>query len=135
MLSAVDEIHRTLGGDVPDSAPPPAAPMRALEPPAPAPAPRRPPPPEPKIPEHRVQYQKDDNGRLASVELRCELPGVGSMDDIEVDVSERHLRLRTLAPAYVVNVGPFPDLVEATAARAKFSKKRHELTLSVPAKA
>lgn len=93
---------------------------------------------EPKIqmviPEHRVQYQKDESGRLQQVELRCQLPGVESMNAIEVDVSENHLRLRTSSPAYVVNVGPFPAFVDASAAKAKFSKKRQELTLTVPSK-
>jgi len=89
--------------------------------------------PAPIIPEHRVQYRKDPSGNLEAVELRCELPGVKSMADLEVDVASNHLRVRALAPPYVVNVGPFPNLVDASAARAKFSRKREELSLTVPA--
>mmetsp|Transcript_102140 Transcript_102140/g.264132 ORF Transcript_102140/g.264132 Transcript_102140/m.264132 type:complete len:360 (-) Transcript_102140:191-1270(-) len=133
-LETVDEIHKQLndlsGPDGVEMAPP----MPVAEP---AHAPRRPAEPakpEPKIPVHRVQYSKDESGRLQSVELKCELPGVEAMDAIELDISDKYLRLRTEGPAYVVNVGPFPNLVDAAAARAKFSKKRQELTLTVPAK-
>mmetsp|Transcript_25931 Transcript_25931/g.68554 ORF Transcript_25931/g.68554 Transcript_25931/m.68554 type:complete len:360 (-) Transcript_25931:56-1135(-) len=130
-LTVVDDIHKTLndlsGPDGPEASPP--------MPPAPAPKrPAEPARPEPKIPVHRVQYGKDEGGRLQTVELKCELPGVESMDAIVLDVSDRHLRLRTEAPAFVVSVGPFPCLVDAASARAKFSKKRQELTLTVQAK-
>lgn len=131
-LECVDDIHRQLnditGPDGADAAPPmPTAKRTPARPAEPA-------NPEPKIPEHRVSYAKDESGKLQSVELRVELPGVESMAAIELDVSEKHLRLRTEEPAFVVNVGPFPNLVDASAAKAKFSKKRQELTLSVPAK-
>mmetsp|Transcript_112313 Transcript_112313/g.322882 ORF Transcript_112313/g.322882 Transcript_112313/m.322882 type:complete len:368 (-) Transcript_112313:81-1184(-) len=133
MLEAVDKIHRQLN-DLPDSEPPPVAKEQPPAVPSKPAAKKAEAAPEAKIPEHRVQYQKDANGRLQSVELRCELPGVAAFADIELDVSDKYLRLRTLSPAYVVNVGPFPSLVDAPAARAKFSKKRQELMLSVPAK-
>mmetsp|Transcript_86699 Transcript_86699/g.220855 ORF Transcript_86699/g.220855 Transcript_86699/m.220855 type:complete len:359 (-) Transcript_86699:42-1118(-) len=136
MLGAVNDIHKTLtGNDTPDTEAPPISAPRPAAPSKPAKQPEEEPAkPEPAIPEHRVQYQKDESGRLLQVELKCELPGIESMDAIEVDVSEKYLRLRTNSPAYVVNVGPFPNLVDAPAARAKFSKKRQELTLTVPAK-
>lgn len=128
-LEAIDQLHGGLLGDEGEGDKPAE------------PEPRKPekkkikakPTPEAAIAEHRVGYQKDDAGKIISVELRAELPGVESMASIELDVSERHLRLRTQAPAFVVSVGPFPVLVDATAARAKFSKKRQELTISVPA--
>lgn len=129
-LDAVDQLHSGLLGDEwedkPDDKPEPPKPEKKKI--------KAKPMPEAAIAEHRVQYQKDDKGRVVSVELRAELPGVESMAAIELDVSERSLRLRTQAPAFVVNAGPFPVLVDASAARAKFSKKRQELTLSVPAK-
>jgi len=134
-LTVVDDIHKTLndlsGPDGTEAAPP----MPSAK--SPAPAPKRaaePAKPEPKIPVHRVQYAKDDSGRLQSVELKCELPGVEAMDAIALDISDRHLRLRTEEPAFVVNVGPFPCLVDPSTARAKFSKKRQELSLTVQAK-
>lgn len=136
VMNVVDTIHKQLNSDEPDLvAPPmPSRPAESKREDAPVRAPpRTKSAPEPKIPEHRVQYEKDESGRLQSVQLRCELPGVNGMADIELDVSERYLRLRTLTPAYVVNVGPFPALVEGGAARAKFSKKKQELTLTVPA--
>jgi len=37
-------------------------------------------------------------------------------------------------PRYAVNAGPFPVLIEPGMARAKYSKKREELSISVPAK-
>jgi len=130
-LEAVDQLHSGLvadewEGDKPDEKPEPPKPEKKKI--------KSKPIPEAAIAEHRVQYQKDDTGRIVSVELRAELPGVESMAAIELDVSERNLRLRTQAPAFVVNAGPFPVLVDASGARAKFSKKKQELTLSVPAK-
>merc|ERR1719160_2488606 len=129
-LECVDTLHSGLmGNDWPDE--------KAPEPEPPKPEKKKvksKPTPEASIAEHRVQYQKDDAGRITSVELRAELPGVQSMASIELDVSERHLRLRTQVPAFVVNVGSFPVLVDAAAARAKFSKKRQELTISIAAK-
>lgn len=92
--------------------------------------------PEVTIPQYRLQYHRDEDGRYLSVELKCQLPGVADMSAITLDVSEKHLRLSTSAPAplYVVNAGPFPVLIEAEAARAKYSKKREELSVTVPAK-
>lgn len=89
-----------------------------------------------KIAEHRLQYQKDAEGRYIGVELRVELPGVADMSSIMLDISEKYLRLTTCAPGpkYAVNAGPFPVLIEASQARAKYSKKRAELSVSVPAK-
>lgn len=94
----------------------------------------KPPKPEVQIPEHRLQYQKDENGKFLAVELRCTLPGVEEMGAIDLDVSEQHLRLSTRSPAplYAVNAGPFPVPINPGAARAKFSKKRQELHVTVP---
>lgn len=94
--------------------------------------------PEVTIPDYRLRYSKDeDSGRFTGVTLQCTLPGVTSMSAIALDVSEKHMRLTTSAPAprYAVNAGPFPVLLDPGAARAKFSKKRGELTVEVPAAA
>jgi hypothetical protein len=129
-LECVDQLHNGLmGNDLPDDKAPESEPPKPEKKKVKAKS-----TPEASIAQHRVQYQKDDAGRITSVELRAELPGVEGMAGIELDVSERHLRLSTKAPAFVVNVGPFPVLVDATASRAKFSKKRQELTISIPAK-
>lgn len=128
-LEAVDQLHGALTGDggYPEkkSTKPKPAPKKKI---------KEPDMPSAKIPEHRVQYVKNDKGQVDEVSLWCELPGVESMDKIDLDVSERYLRLRTTSPAYVVNAGPFPVLVNASAARAKFSKKKQELKVTVPAK-
>mmetsp|Transcript_64400 Transcript_64400/g.151298 ORF Transcript_64400/g.151298 Transcript_64400/m.151298 type:complete len:353 (+) Transcript_64400:58-1116(+) len=89
------------------------------------------------LPNHRLQYQKDDEGRYTAMELICELPGVSDMSCIVLDIAEKHLRLNTIdpAPKYAVNAGPFPVLIEPAGAKAKFSRKRRELSVSVPAKA
>lgn len=113
--------------------------VAAAEAPAVAPARQAKPAPaeEPvKIPEHRLQYQKDADGRYTSVELRCELPGVPDMAHIALDVSEKFVRLTTAAPGprFAVNAGPFPVLIDPSGARAKYSKRRSELTVTVPAK-
>jgi len=131
-LKKVDELHSTLFGSKPE------------EPPAQDPEPEKPvrrapePPKEPEvtIPMYRLQYEKDAAGKYVSVELKCTLPGVADMSSINLDISERHLRLSTTAPAprYAVNAGPFPVLIDASGARAKYSKKREELSISVPAK-
>lgn len=88
------------------------------------------------IPDYRLQYSKDDDGRYTNVELKCTLPGVADMSMIVLDVSADHLRLNTLepAPGYVVNAGPFPVPIDPSAARAKYSKRRQELSISVPTK-
>jgi len=132
-LKKVEELHGTLfGPDTPE------------ETHAPEPAPERParrapsPPKEPEvtIPMYRLQYQKDEAGKYTTVELKCSLPGIADMSMINLDISARHLRLSTDAPAprYAVNAGPFPVLIDPSAARAKYSKKREELSISVPAK-
>jgi len=94
---------------------------------------QEPPKEEVIIPDHRLQYQKDANGRYTSVELKCTLPGVSDMSMIALDVADRHVRLNTCKPAprYCVNAGPFPVLIDAGAARAKYSKKREELLLQL----
>lgn len=93
--------------------------------------------PEVILPNHRLQYKKDDDGKYSAMELVCELPGVQDMGSIVLDIAEKHVRLNTVEPAprYAVNAGPFPVLIEPAAARAKFSKKRNELSVMVPAKA
>lgn len=134
---AADEIHSSLFGrseDKPVTSSTPADSPKAV-PPEPS---RRPAPAEPEvqIPMHRLQYQKDPNGRYTTVELRCNLPGVADMSGINLDVSEKHIRLSTdhPLPRYAVNAGPFPVLIDPSAARAKYSKKREELCVSVSAK-
>mmetsp|Transcript_10483 Transcript_10483/g.32536 ORF Transcript_10483/g.32536 Transcript_10483/m.32536 type:complete len:359 (+) Transcript_10483:91-1167(+) len=137
-IKAADDLHASICRD---EAPAPADPRPPETEPAPA-VPSRPvretrkPEEDAKIPDHRLQYQKDAEDRYVGVELRCTLPGVADMSAIALDISEKHVRLSTCAPGprYVVNAGPFPVLIEPTAARAKYSKRREELFVSVPAK-
>mmetsp|Transcript_80397 Transcript_80397/g.172085 ORF Transcript_80397/g.172085 Transcript_80397/m.172085 type:complete len:383 (-) Transcript_80397:86-1234(-) len=138
-VSAAEELHAAICGG---EAPPP--PGQAIAETSAAPAPPKeavrkseePPKEEVIIPDHRLQYQKDADGRFVSVELKCTLPGVSDMSMIALDVADRHVRLTTCKPAprYCVNAGPFPVLIDAGAARAKYSKKREELSITVPAK-
>lgn len=131
-LKKVDELHSTLFGSKPEEPPTqdpePEKPVRRV--------PEPPKEPEVTIPMYRLQYEKDAAGKYIAVELKCNLPGVADMSSINLDISERHLRLSTFAPAprYAVNAGPFPVLIDASGARAKYSKKRQELSISVPAK-
>merc|ERR1711977_290210 len=84
-LEAVDSLHSGLmGNDWPDEKAPEAEPPKSEKKKV-----KSKPMPEVAIAQHRVQYQKDDAGRITSVELRAELPGVESMACIELDVSER----------------------------------------------
>jgi len=131
-IEAAEGLHAALFGEEQKSTLAPATAGDAT----PKPKPRPPPEPEVVIPMHRLQYKKDDDGRYQSVELRCSLERVADMSAVLLDVSERHIRLNTVAPAplYAVNAGPFPILLDPSAARAKFSKKRQELTVTVPAK-
>lgn len=133
-LQAADALHSALCGGKAEAdaaaagaAPPAAAPKQ--------PKPAAPPEPEVQIPEHRLQYQKDADGRFTAVELRCALPGVLDMGAVDLDVSDKHLRLNTRAPGpiFAVNAGPFPVRIDPSAAKAKFSKKRAELHITVPA--
>lgn len=134
-LKKVNEVHATLFGDEIEEEE-----KKAPEPPPEKPArkPRKEEPKEPEVvvPMYRLQYQKDEAGKYTAVELKCTLPGVADMSAINLDVSERHLRLSTMAPAprYAVNAGPFPVLIDPSGARAKYSKKREELSICVPAK-
>jgi len=128
-LKKVDEIHTTLFGEseeAPAEAPEPEKkPVRKKEPAQPVVT----------VPQYRLQYTKDDKGKYTTVELKCTLPGIADMSAINLDVSERHLRLSTnVDPRYAVNAGPFPVLIDPSGARAKYSKKREELSISVPAK-
>jgi len=137
-VKAAEKLHSTLmgsGQEAPEDGK--AAPADPAAPTRPASVKKKPAEEEVKIPEHRLQYEKDSDGRYTNVELRCIMPGISSMSAIALDVSEKHVRLSTVAPApkYVVNAGPFPVLIEPSEARAKYSKKREELTVSVPAKA
>lgn len=138
-VSAAEELHAAVcGGEAPppkgqaiaETSATPAPPEKAVRKSA------EPPPEEVIIPDHRLQYQKDADGRFISVELKCTLPGVSDMSMIALDVADRHVRLTTCKPAprYCVNAGPFPVLLEPGAARAKYSKKREELSITVPAK-
>jgi len=131
-LKQVEHIHSTLFGTEPEE--PPAEAVEEKKKPKRRPA--APPEPEVLIPMYRLQYTKDDKGNYATVELKCTLPGVADMSAINLDVSEKHLRLSTMDPhpRYAVNSGPFPVLIEPGMARAKYSKKREELSISVPAK-
>lgn len=97
--------------------------------------PEGPPPRAVNIPVYRLQYQKDEDGRYLAVELRATLPGVADMSAILLDVSKEHLRLTTCepAPGYAVNAGPFPVPIDASAAKAKYSRKREEIHIVVPA--
>lgn len=129
-LKKVDDLHNTLFGDdtpIEEEPAKPAKPERKME---------KPKEPEVIIPMYRLQYSKDESGSYTSVELKCTLPGVADMSVIDLDVSEKHLRLSTRAPApkYAVNAGPFPVHIDPNGARAKYSKKREELSISVPAK-
>jgi hypothetical protein len=132
-LEQIEEIHKLVNSenvDMPDSK---ADVTKALEDKKP-PAPKE---PEIIVPMYRLQYEKDESGRMTVVELKCNLPGVADMSVINLDVSEKHIRLNTVAPAprYCVNAGPFPLRIDPSVARAKYSKKREELSISVPAKA
>jgi hypothetical protein len=148
-LKAAEELHASLCGLSGKGAPPPSTSSRERQKAGDAPesgrleaektaaaVPKKPVEEPVKIPDHRLQYQKDAEGRYSSVELRCDLPGVADMSSIMLDISEKYLRLTTSAPGpkYAVNAGPFPVLIDASAARAKFSKKRSELSVTVPAK-
>lgn len=137
-VKAAEALHASVCGDgsPPELASGPqvgATSSAAAGPPASAPAPVE----EVAIPDYRLQYHKDDRGAYIAIELTCSLPGVLDMSAIGLDVSEKHVRLSTLAPAprFAVNAGPFPVLIEPSEARAKYSKKRQELSLTVPAKA
>jgi len=133
-LKKVDEVHGALFGtskEEPEEKVPEEVPQKPARR-----APSPPKEPEVTIPVYRLQYQKDEAGKYTSVELKCTLPGVADMSGINLDLSDRHLRLTTVAPAprYAVNAGPFPVLIDPNGARAKYSKKREELSISVPAK-
>jgi hypothetical protein len=133
-LQKVDQLHSTLFGTTPETteiASPPPETKKPVQ--------NKPPPPkEPEVivPMYRLQYEKDESGRYQAVQLKCNLPGVADMSMINLDVSEKHVRLTTAPPAprYAVNAGPFPVLIDAGSARAKYSKKREELSISVLAK-
>ncbi|CAK9045649.1 unnamed protein product [Durusdinium trenchii] len=118
-----EELHKRLCGEAPAKVPKAASKTPEKT-------------PEVILPNHRLQYRKDEQGNYCAMELVCELPGVQEMGCIVLDIAEKHVRLNTVEPAprYAVNAGPFPVLIEPAAARAKFSKKRSELSVMVPAK-
>lgn len=129
-LQMAEQLHASVCGTVP------AAEAEKAVPEKPVRTVVKEPKDEVKIPDYQLRYQKDPEGRFCSVELICPLQGVPDMSCVTLDISEKHLRLITSAPAplYAVNAGPFPVLIEPAAAQAKFSKKRGELSVLVPAK-
>eukprot|EP00928_Gymnodinium_smaydae_P071044 TRINITY_DN54728_c0_g1_i1.p1 TRINITY_DN54728_c0_g1~~TRINITY_DN54728_c0_g1_i1.p1 ORF type:complete len:382 (-),score=115.95 TRINITY_DN54728_c0_g1_i1:183-1328(-) len=134
-IKAAEDLHKTIcgaGDSTAESAP-------AIEEPPKPKTVKKPPEPPARvvtIPVYRLQYQKDEAGRYSAVELRCTLPGITAMSDVLLDVSEDHMRLTTAenAPGYAVNAGPFPVPIDPGAARAKYSKRKEELHIVVPAK-
>lgn len=137
-VSVAEQIHSTIcKGKMPEDgvandSPSKGASESAEVVPAKAAAPKE---PQVTVPMYRLQYQKDEQGQYTVVELRCTLPGISDLEVVALDVSERHIRLNTHAPAprYAVNAGPFPVLIDPSSARAKFSRKREELSVSVSA--
>merc|ERR1719218_450162 len=95
-LKKVDEVHGALfvtSKEEPEEKVPEEVPQKPARR-----APSPPKEPEVTIPVYRLQYQKDEAGKYTSVELKCTLPGVADMSGINLDLSDRHLRLSTQAP-------------------------------------
>jgi len=90
-----------------------------------------------EIPKHRVQQvmAEDGSGKLKEIVVTVELPGVSGMAGVNLEVSARELRLSTTtAPFYALTAtwgpsGPLTIPVDPDAAKAKFSKKKEELTV------
>lgn len=86
---------------------------------------------EAATPEHQVQVVKDEaSGAPTEIVVTISLPGVAGMADVDLEVSERQLRLSTkTAPLYLLRLPPFETCVDPNQARAKFSKKKGELVV------
>jgi hypothetical protein len=137
-VKAAEDLHRSIvHGEEPTDLPDGPEEAKVVAEPDPEPAKGRKETAEPPclIPDHRLQYHKDESGNFSLVELKCSLPGIKDISAIALDISEKYLRLNTVAPKFAVNAGPFPVLIEPSAARAKFSKKKEELSITVPTKA
>lgn len=82
------------------------------------------------IPGHRVKRVK---GEIAGTHKYCvivELPGLSSMNGVELDVSAKLVRLK--AKGYGELKVALNEIVDESRVAAKFSKKKRELTIKVP---
>lgn len=84
-----------------------------------------------EIPNHRVQIVGGESpGSAKELVVVVELPGITGMAGVQLDVAESTLRLHTTTePRYSLSVGPFAFRVDPEQAKAKFSKKKEELTV------
>eukprot|EP00128_Syssomonas_multiformis_P018796 Colp12_sorted_trinity150504_noHs@30402 len=79
------------------------------------------------VPEYSVS--KDEQGRIV---FKVVLPDVKSVGEVELDVSESDLRL--VVPAKYEMLAPLPAKVDDTAAKARFNKTTHTLSVTLPIK-
>lgn len=82
------------------------------------------------IPAHKVKRVK---GEVAGTHKYClvvELPGLTSMNGVELDVSAKLVRLK--AKGYGELKVPLNEFVDENRVAAKFSKKKRELSVKVP---
>ncbi|XP_013867918.1 PIH1 domain-containing protein 2 [Austrofundulus limnaeus] len=84
---------------------------------------------EPQKPEYQLEVKTDTAGVPRSVELTVELPGVRSVSECRLQVSEKDVLLEVEDVYYLLL--ELPTTVNEETASAIFNKKKHRLTLMV----
>merc|ERR1712227_20682 len=81
------------------------------------------------VPDHSIATSEDG----ASLILSVEAPSLTSMEGVGLDVAEKSASLVfPLAPNIGTLKTPLPQAVLPTKAKAKFSKKNHRITVTMP---
>merc|ERR1712139_344530 len=80
-------------------------------------------------PDHSIATSEDGSSLVLSVEV----PSLTSMEGVGLDIAEKSASL-VFPRAFEIGTlkTPLPQAVKATKAKAKFSKKNHRITVTMP---
>ncbi|NP_001008629.1 PIH1 domain-containing protein 2 [Danio rerio] len=85
--------------------------------------------PQPQLPKHQLTICPDGNGSSRILQLCVELPGVRSVSQCQLRISEDDILLEVEDIYYLLL--PFPELVKEETCTAKFNKKKQTLNVTV----
>nr|XP_021337078.1 PIH1 domain-containing protein 2 isoform X4 [Danio rerio] len=84
--------------------------------------------PQPQLPKHQLTICPDGNGSSRILQLCVELPGVRSVSQCQLRISEDDILLEVEDIYYLLL--PFPELVKEETCTAKFNKKKQTLNVT-----
>ncbi|XP_066566610.1 PIH1 domain-containing protein 2 isoform X2 [Amia ocellicauda] len=86
--------------------------------------------PQLQRPLHRLWVNRDAGGRAQAVRLTVELPGISSVSECRLSISQDDVLIE-VEDLYHLHLD-LPEMVNDEAASAKFSKRTHVLTVNLP---